>query len=136
MRPHPVSEWTAMDRLFSSLGALSAFVAVAAGAFGVHALRGALTPELLDVFEMAARYQMYHALALLAVGSLARRGDCRATAAAGWLFVIGTVLFSGSLYALSLTGVRWLGAITPLGGAALLGGWLALAWAAHGRASG
>ena len=120
-----------MDRLFFSLGALSAFVAVAAGAFGAHALRGALTPELLDVFETAARYQMYHALALLAVGWLARHGGCRATAAAGWLFAIGTVLFSGSLYALSLTGVRWLGAITPLGGAAFLGGWLALAWAAR-----
>lgn len=127
-----------MDRLFFLLGALSGFVAVVAGAFGTHALGEALTPERLEVFETAARYQMYHALALLAVGSLARQRGCRATAAAGWLFAIGTVLFSGSLYALSLTGVRGLGAITPLGGAALLGGWLALAWAGArgGRAIG
>lgn len=121
-----------MDRRFFVLGAASAFVAVAAGAFGAHSLRAALAPDLLDVFETAARYQMYHALALLVVafgaGSLGR-GACLA----GWLFVVGTVLFSGSLYALSLSGIRWLGAITPLGGLAFLGGWLALGWAARGR---
>jgi uncharacterized membrane protein YgdD (TMEM256/DUF423 family) len=120
-----------VDRHFVSLGALSAFVAVAAGAFGAHALRGSLPADLLDVFETAAQYQMYHALGLLAVGWLAARCPAGAARLAGWLFVGGTVLFSGSLYLLSLTGARWLGAVTPLGGAAFLGGWLALAWAAR-----
>ncbi len=118
-----------MERLFVTLGAASALIAVAAGAFGAHALRDRLASDLLDVFETAARYQMYHALALLAVGFVSTRfsGGNAWIAAAGWLFVAGTVLFSGSLYALSLTGVRWLGAITPLGGLAFLGGWAALA---------
>jgi uncharacterized membrane protein YgdD (TMEM256/DUF423 family) len=118
-----------MHRLFFSIGAGSAFVAVAAGAFGAHALRGALPADLLEVFETAARYQMYHALALLAAGRAASRRSCGAARLAGWLFVLGTVLFSGSLYALSLSGARWLGAVTPLGGLAFLGGWLALAYA-------
>ena len=118
-----------MERTFAVLGALLACLAVGAGAFGAHGLRGRLTPELLDVFETAARYQMYHALGLLAVAWVADRWPGGATAAAGWLFVVGIVLFSGSLYLLSLTGTRWLGAITPLGGAAFLAGWLALAWA-------
>jgi uncharacterized membrane protein YgdD (TMEM256/DUF423 family) len=120
-----------MDRMFFSLGALSAFLAVAAGAFGAHGLRARLTPELLAVFETAARYQMYHALALLAVGWAAARWPGGLVGWAGWLFVAGTVLFSGSLYALALTGVRWLGAVTPLGGAAFLAGWLCLALAAR-----
>ena len=118
-----------MERTFAVLGALLACLAVGAGAFGAHGLRGRLTPELLDVVETAARYQMYHALGLLAVAWAADRWPGGATAAAGWLFVVGIVLFSGSLYLLSLTGTRWLGAITPLGGAAFLAGWLALAWA-------
>lgn len=115
-----------MDRLFFVLGALSAFCSVAAGAFGAHALRERLTPQYLAVFETAARYQMYHGLALLAVGWAASRWPGTLTQWAGWLFVAGTVLFSGSLYALALTGVRWLGAITPLGGVAFLAGWLCL----------
>ena len=114
-------------------GALSAFVAVAAGAFGAHALRGSLTPELHDVFETAARYQMYHALGLLAVGWIAGESPTRTAGVAGLLFVAGTILFSGSLYAMSLSGARWFGAITPIGGVALLGGWLALAWACWQR---
>ncbi len=118
-----------MDRTFALLGALLAFLAVGAGAFGDHALRGRLTPDLLDVFETAARYQMYHALALLAVAWVGDRWPGAASQAAGWLFVAGIVLFCGSLYLLSLTGVRWLGAVTPLGGLAFLAGWLALAWA-------
>ncbi|HXE57351.1 MAG TPA: DUF423 domain-containing protein [Gemmatimonadales bacterium] len=116
-----------MDRPFLALGSLSAFLAVAAGAFGAHALRARLAPEQLSVFETAARYQMYHALALLAVGWAAGRWPGPLVTLAGWSFVIGTVLFSGSLYALALTGVRWLGAITPLGGAAFLFGWICLA---------
>ena len=118
-----------MDRLFFGLGALSAFLAVAAGAFGAHALRVRLAPDLLAVFETAARYQMYHALGLVAVAWAAARWPGGLVEWAGWLFVAGTVLFSGSLYGLALTGVRWLGAITPLGGVAFLVGWLCLALA-------
>jgi uncharacterized membrane protein YgdD (TMEM256/DUF423 family) len=121
-----------MDRLFFSLGAGSAFLSVAAGAFGAHALRGRLSPEYLAVFETAARYQMYHALGLLAVAWALSRWPGSTSQWAGWLFVAGTVLFSGSLYALALTGVRWLGAITPLGGVAFLGGWFCLALSARG----
>lgn len=119
-----------MARRFLVLGAVLAGVAVAAGAFGAHGLRARLEPRLLEVFETAARYQMYHALALLAVGLLAERRPSRAASAAGWLFVAGIALFSGSLYALALTGIGWLGAITPLGGVAFLAGWTALAVAA------
>ncbi|HEX9282471.1 MAG TPA: DUF423 domain-containing protein [Gemmatimonadales bacterium] len=116
-----------MDRLFAGLGAASAFLAVAAGAFAAHALRARMTPDLLAVFETAARYQMYHAVALLAVAWAVTRWPVPAVRAAGWLFVAGTVIFSGSLYLLALTGVRAFGAVTPLGGLAFLAGWLALA---------
>ncbi len=119
-----------MTRLFAVLGAASGFVAVAAGAFGAHALKARLSTEMLSVFEVGARYQMYHALALIAAAWAAGRWPGTGALAAGWLFVAGTVLFSGSLYLLALTGVRWLGAITPLGGAAFLAGWLCLGWAA------
>ena len=119
-----------MDRVFFSLGAASAFAAVAAGAFGAHALRARLSPELLAVFETGARYQMYHALGLMAVAWAATRWPGALPQWAGWLFVGGTVLFSGSLYALALSGARWLGAITPLGGVAFLAGWICLAWGA------
>ena len=115
-----------MDRLFFALGSASALVAVGAGAFGAHGLRARLAPDLLAIFETAARYQMYHALALLAVAWAITRWPGAWPARAGWLFLIGTVLFSGSLYALALSGVRWLGAVTPLGGAAFLAGWLCL----------
>ena len=119
-----------MERTFALLGALSAFLSVAAGAFGAHALKARLPPDLLAHFETGARYQMFHALGLLAVAWAASRFAGAAVAWAGWLFAAGTVLFSGSLYALALTGVRALGAVTPFGGAAFLAGWLALAWAA------
>jgi uncharacterized membrane protein YgdD (TMEM256/DUF423 family) len=115
-----------MDRLFFSLGSFSAFLAVAAGAFGAHALRARLSPASLAVFETGARYQMYHALALLAVAWASARWPGPLPQWAGWLFVAGTVLFSGSLYTLALTGVRWLGAITPMGGVAFLTGWICL----------
>jgi uncharacterized membrane protein YgdD (TMEM256/DUF423 family) len=120
-----------VDTIFFRLGALSAFIAVAAGAFGAHALRARLTPELLAIFETGARYQMYHALGLLAVAWAVGRWPGPLATWAGWLFTVGTVLFSGSLYALALSGVRWLGAITPLGGAAFLAGWLCLVLAAR-----
>lgn len=119
-----------LDRIFFALGSLSALIAVGAGAFGAHALKARLAPEMLAVFETGARYQMYHALALLACAWAVARWPGALTSAAGWLFVAGTVVFSGSLYALALSGVRWLGAITPLGGLALLGGWICLAAAA------
>lgn len=120
-----------MDRLFVTLGAGSAFLAVAAGAFGAHALRTRLPADLLQVFETAARYQMYHALGLVAVAWVVGRWPGELPQWAGWLFVVGTILFSGSLYALALSGVRWLGAITPLGGVAFLAGWVCLALAAR-----
>lgn len=119
-----------MERTFLALGALSGFASVAAGAFGAHALKARLTPELLAVFDTGARYQMFHALALGLVAWAAGRFPGAAVAWAGWLFAAGTVLFSGSLYALALSGVRWLGAVTPIGGVAFLAGWLCLGWAA------
>ncbi len=115
-----------MDRLFFGLGSGSAFLAVAAGAFGAHALRARLSADLLAVFETGARYQMYHALGLIAVAWAAARWPGPWPVRAGWLFLAGTVLFSGSLYALALSGARWLGAITPLGGVAFLLGWICL----------
>lgn len=120
-----------MSRTLWMMGCLSAAVAVGAGAFGAHALRARLEPSLLAVFETGARYQMYHSLALLAAAWAAERWGSTAAVNAGWLFAAGIVLFSGSLYALALSGVRWLGAITPLGGVAFLAGWLMLAWAAR-----
>ena len=110
-----------------ALGAGLAGVAVAAGAFGAHLLAGRLGPTDLQVYETGARYQMYHALALLLVGRLLSRRPSSLLRAGGWLFVIGIVLFSGSLYALAFTRQRAFGALTPLGGAAFLAGWLCVA---------
>ena len=115
------------------VAALLGFVGVTFGAFGAHALRARLSPDMQTVFETGARYHMYHALALLATAWAATRWPGGAVTTAGWLFVAGTLVFSGSLYLLSLTGQRWLGAITPLGGLAFIGGWAALAWAALRR---
>ena len=117
-----------MNRALGVLGGAFGFLAVAAGAFGAHGLRGRLAPDLLAVFETAARYQMYHALALLAVVLLLERRPSPALRAAGWCFVTGVVLFSGSLYMLALTGTAWWGAVTPLGGLAFLAGWVTLAY--------
>jgi uncharacterized membrane protein YgdD (TMEM256/DUF423 family) len=118
-----------MDRLFFVLGALSGLAAVALGAFAAHALKSRLDAELLSTFEIGVRYQMYHALALLAVGSAQTKWPGAVLTASGWLFVAGTLLFSGSLYALGLSGARWLGAVAPIGGTALLAGWVCLALA-------
>lgn len=115
------------SELFIVFGCVSAALGVAAGAFGAHGLKGILTPELLAVYETAVRYQMYHALGLLATGWLDARFHSRFVALAGWCFVAGTVLFSGSLYVLTLAGMRWLGAVTPFGGLAFIIGWLLLA---------
>ena len=121
---------------FIRYGAISALIVVAAGAFGAHALRSRLTPDLLIVFETGARYQMYHALALMAVGLLHLHRPHRLLVWAARLFLTGTVLFAGSLYLLAITGERWLGGFTPIGGAAFLGGWGFLAlggWSRQGR---
>lgn len=119
-----------MDRTFLLIGSLAGFIGVALGAFGAHALRGRLSPESLDVFETGVRYHMYHAFAILIVAVALARFDVSAVRAAGWLFTIGIVIFSGSLYALSLTGIRTFGAVTPIGGLAFLTAWALLAWAA------
>ncbi len=113
-------------RMFLVVGSTSAFLAVAAGAFGAHALRDRLDDSLLAAFETGVRYQMYHALALLAVAWVMDRWGGGLVVWSGWLFVAGTVVFSGSLYLLALTGQRLFGAVTPLGGVALLAGWVAL----------
>ncbi len=117
-----------MDRLFFLLGSISGFLAVALGAFAAHGLKDRLSPEMFNIFEVGVRYHFYHALALLAVGWASVRWPEGSIVAAGWLFLAGTIIFSGTLYILSLTGMRWLGAITPIGGLAFLVGWLLLAW--------
>ncbi|SRR5579883_2420367 len=121
-----------MTQIFLSLAAVLGGLSVAAGAFASHALREKLSERSLEIFETGARYQMYHALALLLVALLLSRTESYSPTlvATGWLFIIGTALFSGSLYVLSLTGVKSLGAIAPLGGAAFIAGWGALAIAA------
>ncbi|WP_396220132.1 DUF423 domain-containing protein [Gemmatimonas sp.] len=122
-----------MDRLFIIIGAVSGGIGVAAGAFGAHALRARLEPRLLEVFETGARYQMYHAIAMLAAAWIVTRFPGALANASGWLFLAGTVLFSGSLYAMAFTGIRALGAITPLGGVCFIAGWGCLALAAMRR---
>jgi uncharacterized membrane protein YgdD (TMEM256/DUF423 family) len=119
-----------MDRFFFVAGSLLACLAVALGAFAAHALRFRLAPDMLDIFEVGVRYHMYHALGLLAVAWAVARWPESTAATAGWAFMIGIIVFCGSLYLLSFTGMRWLGAITPIGGVAFLLGWLLLAWAA------
>lgn len=114
-----------MGRIWLVSGALLAFLGVAGGAFGAHALKERLTPELLQIFEVGVRYQMYHALGLLLVGLAAAQQPRTGWNVAGWGFLIGVVVFSGSLYALALSGVKAWGAVTPFGGVAFLVGWLA-----------
>ena len=117
------------ERLFLTLGAISGFVAVAAGAFGAHGLKEMLPAENLAWFETGVRYQMVHALALIVTALVTQRRRGRAAPAAGWLFVLGTLFFSGSLYVLALTGVRAWGAVTPIGGVLWLAAWALLAFA-------
>lgn len=116
-----------MERLFVIIGALSGGIGVAAGAFGAHALKARLEPRMLEVFETGARYQMYHAIAMLAAAWVVTRFPGSLANASGWLFLAGTVLFSGSLYAMAFTGIRALGAITPIGGVCFIAGWACLA---------
>ena len=118
------------DRLFLFLGAVFALVAVAAGAFGAHALQATLTPDRLAVFETAVRYQMFHAVALCIAAWAVGRFEGRGSHLAGALFTLGTLLFSGSLYAYALTGLRAAAMVAPVGGAAFIAGWACLAWLA------
>jgi len=115
-------------RIFGGLGCAFGFLGVALGAFGAHGLKGRLTPEDMAIFETGVRYQMYHAVALLFVAVVLARGGNESSSAAGWAFSAGITVFSGSLYLMVLTGERWLGAVTPLGGLAFLVGWAALGW--------
>lgn len=115
-------------RALAAAGVISALISVAAGAFGAHGLRSRVSAELLGVFETAVRYQMYHALGLLACAWMMERWSLNQALLAGWLFVAGTVVFSGSLYLLVLTEQRWLGAVTPVGGLCFVAGWAVLAW--------
>lgn len=119
-------------KIFLLLGSFSAFLSVAFGAFGAHALKARLSAEMLTIFETGVRYQMYHAFAMLAVGLLmahfSQTTVVKTFSTAGWLFLAGSVIFSGSLYILSLSGVKTWGAVTPLGGLCFLAGWLTLAW--------
>lgn len=116
-----------MTRLFLMLGALFAGLAVAAGAFGAHGLEGRVSPDRLDTFQTAVTYQMYHALALLIVGWAVSQGWSPLIHWAGYCFLAGIIVFSGSLYVLVLTDTSWLGAVTPLGGAAFIAGWILFA---------
>ncbi|MBK6336449.1 MAG: DUF423 domain-containing protein [Betaproteobacteria bacterium] len=121
-------------RLALTLSSLLLFVAVGTGAFGAHALKGRLDADLQAVWQTAVQYHFWHALGLLAVGVLLRlEPGRRGLAAAAWLLLLGLVLFSGSLYLMALSGWRLLGAVTPVGGVALLAGWAALAWAVARR---
>ena len=125
-----------MDAKWLGIGAINGFLGVAAGAFGAHLLKNRLSAGDLTTFETAARYQMYHALVLLAISALSQTRPSVAVSAAGWCVLLGIVLFSGSLYGLTLGGWKWLGPITPIGGLLLLAGWFMLAVAAFGAPRG
>jgi uncharacterized membrane protein YgdD (TMEM256/DUF423 family) len=118
-----------MDRTFLLIAAVFGFLGVMLGAFGAHALKNRLSPEMMAIFETGVRYQMYHVLALLVVAAaIGHIGNARLLTMAGWSFIAGIVIFSGSLYALALTSTGILGAITPIGGLAFLVGWACLAF--------
>ena len=117
-----------MSNLLIGLGALSAFFSVAAGAFGAHALKQSLPADMLVVYHTAVDYQFFHSLGLIVIGSIHRVSPRRHHAASAWLMLAGILIFSGSLYTLSITGIRWLGMITPVGGICLLAAWLMLAF--------
>ncbi len=119
----------ASARILLILGAAAAMLAVVLGAFGAHALRSRLPADLLTIYHTGVQYHFWHALGVLAIGlTLLHVPGSTAIRAAGWLMLAGIVVFSGSLYLLAATGARWLGAITPLGGVALIAAWAAFAW--------
>jgi uncharacterized membrane protein YgdD (TMEM256/DUF423 family) len=115
-----------LERIFFSVAALSGFISVALGAFAAHALKSRIPGDLLNVFEIGVRYQFFHSLAIMAAAWACTRWGNSLAVWGGWFFVAGIVIFSGSLYILSLTGIRWLGAVTPVGGVAFLAGWVCL----------
>jgi uncharacterized membrane protein YgdD (TMEM256/DUF423 family) len=118
-----------MNNLFLVLAGLNGFIAVSLGAFAAHGLKSMLGADLLATFQTGVQYHMYHSLALLAVGILVLQFPAQTgLRIAGFLFLAGIIIFSGSLYVLALSGIRWLGAITPIGGVAFLAGWALLAW--------
>lgn len=117
-----------MDRIVFGVGSLLAGLGVVLGAFAAHALKSRIPEDLLAVFETGIRYQMYHALGLLALAWAIHRWPARRLVTPAWLLVAGTAVFSGSLVLLALTGIRWLGAVTPVGGVLLIAGWLLTAW--------
>ena len=117
-----------MERRIFAAGSIFAGLGVIFGAFGAHALKASLSPKMLDTFETGVRYQMYHGLGLLALAWAVSHWPERRLVPAAWLLLAGTVLFSGSLYLLVLTGVRWFGAVTPFGGVALIAGWGLAVW--------
>lgn len=117
-----------MTRIFFVAASLSALVAVALGAFAAHMLKQKLSTEMFNIFEVGVRYHMYHALGLFVVAWACTQFPDANLEIAGYLFIAGTIIFSGSLYVMSLTEMRWLGAITPIGGVCFLAGWLVLAW--------
>ena len=119
-----------MDRLFFGLGSVIGLLSVAAGAFGAHALKSRLDERAMEIFQTSVRYQMFHAVALIAAAWAATRWTHGAVRVGGWAFVAGVVIFCGTLYGLAFGGPRWLGAITPLGGVSFMVGWACLAWAA------
>ncbi len=112
-----------MKNFYFAAGAAFSLLSVLLGAFGAHTLKGRLSKEMLDIFEVAVRYQMYHGIGLIVVAWAFSQWQSNYISAAGWCFIIGILIFSGSLYILSLTGLRWLGAITPIGGLAFIAGW-------------
>jgi len=122
-----------MQRTFLIIAAVSGLIAVLLGAFGAHALRGKLEPKLFDVFETGVRYQFFHTFALIAVALLIDKLGTAQLVPAGWLFVAGIVLFSGSLYLLAVKSWKWLGPVTPLGGLLFIAGWVMLLIAAARR---
>ena len=127
-----------MSNIIIVLGALSAFLSVSAGAFGAHALKQTLDADMLAVYQTAVEYQFFHAIGLLAIGALDKASPRQCHSITAWLILVGTVLFSGSLYILSTTGITWLGMITPIGGLCFLAAWMVLAagYLKRGRGSG
>lgn len=118
-------------KLFLVIAGISGFLSVALGAFGAHGLKDKLSPEMMEIFQKGVQYQFYHTFALLAVAILWKLfPEANLFNTSAWLFIAGIIIFSGSLYVLSLSGVRWLGAITPVGGLCFLAGWLLLFWQA------
>lgn len=115
-----------MSNLFIGLGALNALISVCFGAFAAHKLKLSLPVDQLAIIHTAADYQLYHALGLILIGLLVSRSDTKCNKRAGWFMLIGIILFSGSLYILGLTGIKWLGMITPIGGVSLLISWFIL----------